>query len=123
MAVKVDILEADHWYTNADYVLNCYVKQADGVTAQNVAGWTFSWVLKKRQTDPDASAILAKTSAAGITIIDAPTGHVRVAIADDDTDGSVKSGVYVHELKRTDPGFETPLIKGIAILQRSAHLS
>lgn len=123
MAQKVDILDDDRWYTNSDFVINCFIKQADGVTAQNVSGYTFSWLLKKRAADADASAILTKTTVSGITIVDAPAGHVRITIANGDTDGTVKSGMYLHELKRTDTGFEVVVVSGLAKLLRSAHLS
>lgn len=123
MAQKTDILEKDRWFTNSDYQINCFIKQADGVTVQNISGWVFSWLLKKRLTDPDVNAILAKTSGSGITTIDGAAGHVRVTIIADDTDGVVRAGVYVHEVKRTDTGFETPVIQGIAILRQSAHIT
>ena|SRR5688572_28806399 len=126
MAQKVDILDSDRWFTNADYAINCYIKQADGLTAQDVSGWTFSWLLKRRATDPDANAVLARTSSSlvrPIAIIDAAIGHVRIPIGAGDTDGTVKSGMYTHELKRTDTGFEVPVIVGLAKLLRSAHLS
>ena len=124
MAQKVDILDSDHWFTNSDYAINCYIKQADGTTAQDVTGWTFSWVLKRNASDLDANAILTKTSGSGISIINAATGHVRVTIDDLDTDGSVRAPrMYVHELKRIDPGFEAPLVVGLAKLLRSAHIT
>lgn len=123
MALKFDIVESDRWFTNSDYAINVFVKQANGTTAQDVTGWSFSWMLKKRAADLDASAVLTKTTGAGITIIDAAAGHVRIAIAKADTDGTVQSKTYVHELKRTDSGFNVPVVNGLAVLRRSAHLS
>lgn len=122
-ATKVDILESDRWFTNSDYALNCYVKQADGTTAQNIAGWTLSWVLKKRASDPDANALITKTTVSGITIVDAAQGHARISIAKADTDATFKSGTFHHELKRTDAGLYVVVIYGLAVIKRSAHLS
>lgn len=121
MPLKVDIVEADRFYTNADYEINCYVKQSDETTAQDVSGWAFSWMMKKRESDADADAVVEKTTAGGgISIEDGPDGHVRVLIEDDDTQG-VRAGVYVHELKRIDAGLEAPVIKGMVVLLASLH--
>lgn len=124
-----DIREADRWFTNTDYTIKFRVYEGDGVTPLNVAGYAMSWLLKKRVTDADVSAILTKTTPT-ITVTgvfnadpEVNTQLVEVPIADDDTDGTVKAGVYAHELKRTDAGLETVLCSGSAILLASAHRS
>lgn len=121
MADKVDIVETDRFFTNADFLVKFAIKKADG-TAQPITNWNLSWVMKVRKTDPDASAAIAKTTAAGITITDDVNGLCYAAIADTDTVG-LRARVYVHELKRTDPGFETPLCDGKVVLRASAHQS
>jgi hypothetical protein len=124
MALKMDILESDRWFTNSDYQINCHIRQADETTPQDVTGWQFSWLMKKRASDLDASAVLAKTLAGnGIVVVNAAQGHVRVLISADDTDGTFRAGTYHHELKRTGTGVETPVVTGLAVLRQSAHVS
>jgi hypothetical protein len=125
MALKMDIVQDDRFFMNSDYEINCYIKQADETTAQDVSGWAFSWMLKKRESDADANAVITKTTAGGgITIENGPLGYVRVLIADTDTQAAgIRAGVYMHELKRIDAGLEAPVIKGMAVLRPSLHLT
>lgn len=127
MAAKVDILEADRFFTNTDYTVKVSIFEADGITPRNVATYALSWLLKKRVTDLDANAVITKVTPAGITItgifnVDPTlnTQIVEIPLADTDT-LSVRHGAYHHELKRTDAGFETVLCSGMAILKASAH--
>jgi hypothetical protein len=125
MPLKMDIVQDDRFFMNSDYEIDCYIKQADQTTAQDVSGWSLSWMLKKRESDADASAVITKTTAGGgITIENGPLGYVRVLIADTDTQAvGIRAGVYMHELKRTDAGLEAPVIKGMAVLRPSLHLT
>jgi hypothetical protein len=119
VADKVDILESDGFYTNADFLVKFAIKKVDG-TVQPITNWALSWLMKVRTKDTDVSAVITKTTGTGITITDGPNGLCQVAIADSDT-LSLREGVYVHELKRTDEGFETPLCAGKAVLKASVH--
>lgn len=121
MALKFDIAEADRFFTNSDYVITFNVKQPDGVTARDISGWALSWILKRRPTDTDASALITKTTAAGsITITDGPNGVCQLTVTDEDT-ALIRAGFYYHELKRTDPASETPLCDGTVVLRQSKH--
>lgn len=121
MALKMDILASDRWFTNADYQINFQIFQDDEVTPQDISGWTFSWVVKKRKTDVDASALLAKASGGdGIEITSAATGIGRVEIDAADT-ADLRGATYWHELKRTGTGVGTVNIQGLAVLQKSTH--
>ena len=121
--MKFDILESDRFFTNADKELTFAIKQADGVTPQNITGWALSWMLKRRKTDADASALVTKTTGGGtITITDGPNGVCTLTVTDENT-AAVRAGLYVHELKRTDVGAETPLTEGTVVLRQSAHIS
>lgn len=123
MALKFNIEEADRFYTNADKLIKFAVKQVDEVTAQNISGWALSWMLKRRATDADASAKVTKTTGAGnVVITDGPNGLCQVQVSDEDT-AAVVAGFYVHELKRTDVGAETPLCDGTVVLRQSKHIS
>jgi hypothetical protein len=108
VADKVDILESDGFYTNADFLVKFAIKKVDG-TVQPITNWALSWLMKVRTKDTDVSAVITKTTGTGITITDGPNGL------------SLREGVYVHELKRTDEGFETPLCAGKAVLKASVH--
>lgn len=129
MAYKFDIRESDRWFTNTDYTIKYRIYAEDGVTPENAAGYAFSWMLKRRPRDPDASALLTKTTPT-ITIIGVfdsdpavNTQRVTVFVPASDTDGDFKSGVYFHELKRTDTGIETVYSQGSAKILDSAHRS
>ena len=123
MALKFDITEADRFFTNADKTFTFAIKQADETTAQNITGWALSWMLKRRDTDADASALIVKTTGGGgITITDGPNGVCEFTVTDENT-AAVRAGFYVHELKRTDAGAETPLCEGTVVLRQSKHIS
>ncbi len=123
MALKLTIDEADRFFTNADKLIKFIVYQEDGVTAQNITGWALSWLLKRRATDADAAAAVTKTTGVGsITITNGTTGLCQLTVTDEDT-AVVKAGIYVHELKRTDAGSETPLSEGTVVLRQSKHIS
>lgn len=121
--LKVDITGADRFFTNADKLIKFTIYQADGVTPQNITGWALSWMLKRRLTDPDANALVTKTTGAGsITLTTPLTGNCELIVTDENT-AAVEAGFYVHELKRTDAGAETPLCEGKARLRQSLHLT
>jgi hypothetical protein len=123
MPLKFDILEDDKWFTNADFTVKFQIRQADEVTPQNITGWALSWIVKRRAADPDAMALFpAKVTGSGITITNGAAGLCEAFVADTDT-LAARAGVYAHELRRTDPGLETPLCPGMAVLRPSAHRS
>lgn len=123
MALKFNIDESDRFFTNADKIIVFQVKQVDEVTAQAIGGWALSWMLKRRATDADASALITKTTGAGtVTITDGPNGVCQIAVTDENT-AAITAGFYVHELKRTDVGSETPLCEGTVVLRQSKHIS
>ena len=117
-----DILAEDEFYQNTDYPFEVQAVDTNGDPV-DISGMALSWLLKRRSSDPDANAIITKTTSAGIVITDGPNGICLVTVSADDTDGTVKPGVYVHELKRTDAGNERVIINGLAVLRRSAHVS
>lgn len=120
MANIEDIATSDGWYLDEDKGLVITVYQSDGTTPQSISGWSLSWMLKRRLTDADASAILTKTTASGIALTTPASGICTVTIADTDTT-SIASGDYYHELKRTDAGYESVLVTGKAVLLRGVH--
>lgn len=120
MALRDDITADDDFYTGEDKSLVFTVYQSDGTTAQNITGWTLSYMWKLRPTDADASAVLTKTTTAGIVLTTPVSGICTVTIDDTDTD-SLTPQTYYHELKRTNSGSETVLTTGTVLLQRAIH--
>lgn len=110
-----------------DQRYDCTILNKAKTQAIDITTWALSWMVKRRVSDPDASALMTKTIGNGIVIVgifnEAPAQNAqvaRVSIADDDT-VNLTPGLYVYELKRTDPGFETPLIDGNLHLEYTVH--
>ena len=120
MAIRDDIENGDDFYTGEDKTLTVTIYQADGTTAQNITGWTLSYTWKKALSDPDAAAVLTKTTSSGIALTTPASGICTITIADTDTD-ALTARTYVHELKRTDAGSETVLTTGTVVLQQAVH--
>jgi hypothetical protein len=113
---------SDNWFIGEDKILPITVyRDAAHSATQDITGWTLSWMLKRRSSDADASALLTKTTTTGGTVLTTPlSGLCTVTIADTDTD-ALNPGSYHHELKRTDAGFETVLTHGTVLLKRALH--
>lgn len=122
MAVERHITEGDAFFLGEDKSLPVTVYQSDGSTAQNITGWSISFMLKKKQTDSDAAAKITKTTASGITLTTPASGLLTISIADTDTD-SLAADTYWYEVKRTDAGFESILTYGTCQLLQSVHRS
>lgn len=98
---------------------DCAILNKAKTEAVDLTGWALSWLVKVRETDADASAVITKTTANGGVIVTGiydplPTVNAQVArvtVSDDDT-SALALALYHHELRRTDAGFETPLIEG-----------
>lgn len=107
---------------------DCTILNKAKTEAVDITGWALSWMVKRKATDLDAAALFVKTTAGGaITITGAynvsPTVNLqlaRVSIADEDT-AALTPSLYVYELKRTDAGFETPLLEGTINFTYAVH--
>ncbi len=120
MAIRDDIDDSDDFYTGEDKTLTFTIYQADGVTAQNITGWSLSYTWKRNMGDADSAAVLVKTTSAGIALTTPASGICTVTVADTDTD-AMTAHTYWHELKRTDAGSETVLTTGTVVLQQAVH--
>jgi hypothetical protein len=95
--------------------------------AVDITGWTLSWMIKRYTSDADLSALLEKTTAAGIAISgvfnSVPATNTQVAtVTILDTETSPLPEVLAqYELKRMDAGFETVLAYGTLELVRAVH--
>lgn len=81
--------------------------------ATNITGWTLAFTVRKSYGD--ASALMTKTSGAGITVTDATNGVFKVAIASADSTG-LEQRAYVFDIQRTDSGSRTVLTIGTLTL-------
>lgn len=120
MAIRDDIDTDDDFYTGEDKTITATIYQADGVTAQNITGWSLSYLWKRAKTDVDADAVLVKSTTSGIVLTTPVSGVCTITIADTDTD-ALTARTYWHELKRTDAGSETILTTGTVELQQAVH--
>ena len=93
------------------------IYQSDGVTPQDITGWTLSWMLKRKATDADASALVTKAA----TLTTPASGICTVALTDDDTSALLAGNLYRHELKRTNTGLETVLSYGKVNIKQAVH--
>lgn len=110
-----------------DFEFPFTIKNGDESTCINITGWALSFIVKRREEDTDAAALLHYTVGAGIVISGSfnadPSTNTQVAtvtVADSDTDG-LHPGLRYYELKRTDAGLETVLAFGRLDLIRSVH--
>ena len=131
MSYERNIEATDGWFIGEDKVLEFEVLQNDGLAITStsklpldVAGWTLTWALKKKDSSPDP-ALVAKSTTSGITITGTfnasrvlNTQRVVVTIADTDTD-ALKPLTYRYSLKRMTAGYETILAFGNAVLQQA----
>jgi hypothetical protein len=112
--------------TDQAYDVTVYTSE-DKTTVREITGWAMSFLIKRKQNDVDASALITKTTSAGIAIggsFDATpednTQKATVTIADTDTD-DIYPGVYYWELKRTDAGSEARVAYGTISLNQTLH--
>lgn len=123
--MKVTALEP--LYIGSDFTYSLHVKNEAETEAIDITGWALSFMLKRRLEQPDASALLTKTTPSGVTISgtfdedpEVNTQRASVFIADTDTDPLTPGSIF-WEFKRTDAGLETPLAGGPVELKRGVH--
>lgn len=66
--------------------------QPDGVTPQDLTGWSLWFTGKLAILDPDMSAVFQRTIGSGITVTDAAAGLATVALAPASTDSLMATG-------------------------------
>jgi hypothetical protein len=115
MAKYDPITEADGWFTGEDKALQFTVYEEDGVTPQDITGYSLVWQLRVARDSP--AAVLSKTDGSGIAIVNGPAGRCDVDVDRTDTD-DLEPGSYYHQLARDDTGAHTVLTYGEAVLQR-----
>lgn len=112
MAENSPITEDHQWFTGQDITFGFTIEGSG-----SIAGYEMEWVF--RQHSDEEEAILHKTMADGVSIVDANARTVAVVIAADDT-RELDPVTGHHALKRINSGEERPLAYGSAMLQRVA---
>src|SRR5262249_27360661 len=77
--------------------------------ATNITGWSLQFTLRKQYGD--STALITKTTGAGITITDATNGVFKVTLPSADTQ-ALDLRAYVFDIQRTDAGNRTVLTIG-----------
>ena len=108
---KVDVREGDGFFAGSNFVIEFQALAQDG-TPENINGWTLSYTWRRRADQ--AVADLTKTIAGGgITITNPSQGQGIISFVPADTDNvTIKPGVYIHRLTRTDTGSVSSIIPG-----------
>ena len=118
----------DQMFTKSDCRRIFHIKNDELTTSVDISGWTLSWMVKKYKDQADAAAILTKTTTGGAIVIggswnsdpDVNTQRATLTITDTDV-ATVPARLYHWELKRTDDGFEVPLVLGVIDIVDGVH--
>ena len=116
--IRSDITATDNVTPGEERTLRWAVQDADEVAVTDFTGWTFAWYLLRALKTAEgltklaARALVAKTSASGIT---ASVPNVDVALAVENTE-ALTAGVYGYELWRTDAGNERRIAYGSLVM-------
>lgn len=115
MSVESNITAEDNWFRAENKILEFTVKKADGVTGEDITGWSLRYELC---TETEVEVFFKdNSSGGGITITDAPNGVLQVDVDAGDTSAE-SPGKFKHELRRTDVGDEAQLVHGTVLLQQ-----
>lgn len=104
------------FYIGEDADLVDTIYEQDGITIQNITGWSIQFVL--HQTNSEVTLFSYSTAQGGVTITDGANGVLTVDIEGTDTSG-LPEGNYVYKIARSDPGAITILTTGTLTLRAS----
>lgn len=123
MALEQPFNDTDMWFIGEDKILKYAIYALDGVTPENITGWDLRFDVRKKDSSP--TAVLTKTSGAGITITGTydvspsiNTQRVEISIADTDTN-DLKPFTYRYSLKRMNDTGEAILAFGNLVLRQA----
>lgn len=123
MASEITIGGEGTLFIGEDKTLSLPVVQADGVTPQDITGWTIRFVVRRE----DKSAASLIDVAAVIVGAFAPVNNPQravVTLTDDQLSVTIftKAATYRHSWKRVEDGVETILAYGDFILERATQV-
>jgi len=111
--------------TDRNYMFTVYTSDAK-TTIRDVTGYTTEFMVKRRKTDADSSALLTLSGTVSGTFNASPsvnTQVITVTLVDTATDTEIVEGLAHWELKRTDAGAEAPLAFGTITFKRAVHVA
>lgn len=117
LAIERNIVRGE-FFQNAVNVIRDNIVDADGA-AQVMTGWSLEFVVR----DPNGTAVITKTTSAGITIGDGAGTDTRATITVDVADTSaltIRTGTYTWAMWRTDSTNDVPLTWGTFVITRVA---
>lgn len=97
-----------------DKIFQDTIYQSDGITPQNITGWSVSFVVHRY--GDRSTVFITKTVGAGITLTSPTTGVMQITVANADT-VSLQLGQYGYYVQRTDSGNSADLSSGLFTLQ------
>lgn len=112
------------FFIGSDHSLVFTILNATGSLAEDITGWSTSFMLKRGLEDADGAALVTNTAGAVSGVynsdVDVNTQILTVTLADTDTE-SLDPGNVNWELKRTTSGYESVLAYGKMNLVRGVH--
>jgi hypothetical protein len=119
MALIEHIGPEDGVFTGEDVTYTMTVETDDA----SIAGWTFSFMVKRRRYDADADAKVTRTSSAGISIVSASAKTIAITVPRALL-AAVLGGVFHrYEVLRTNTGFYKVVKHGHFVLGQAVHTS
>ena len=115
--MKFNITREHEWFTDKDW--RWRLTMTDEVTGAvvDITGWAFAWVAKEPGALPTSPAVIED----GVTVevVDGPNGLFDIIGTKAAVSGKTGNHDYVHELRRTDTGYERVSGWGSAYLMQS----
>ena len=114
----VDATSGDTLYVGADHSVPMTIYQSDGVTPQDITGWTI--VLDIRKKDTSSAALLSSTAA----LTTPASGICTFTLSATDLSASVFTGDDWrgrYSVWRTDSGSKQPLRSGDVTIKRTTR--
>lgn len=116
-----------YYFLGTDWVFDFTVYTTAQKTAiRDVSGYATNFMVKRFESDPDASALITATGTVSGSFNASPalnTQKISVTLVDTDTDTEITPGMASWELKRIDAGAEAVLAYGTMELRRAIHIT
>jgi len=107
------VLSNFQFYRGEDISIPDTVYQADGVTPQDITGWSVQFLMRP-QDIPGVTSV-RKTTGGGIVLTTPAAGLLTITLASADTAG-LYPGPYAYAVERTDVGADAVLSAGVITL-------
>ena len=112
MSTLANITAGDEFFRAEDKNIIFTVMQADGVTPQNITGWTITF---RMTLNMGGAAVITKSA----TLTTPLSGICTVTLASADTTALVADTTYLYDLRRTDSGSRSELAFGTIVIQET----